>query len=163
MNVNLRCYRGPQLWSAPSPCALLLKLTKIILFNIQLGGGWTSWVHVSPHLYSWSLSSDVFVLITYTDRTSLYCSSEYLIVFEMEEVQAAGPTAFCTLAGLCCSWLLPANVKAPIMLQTVKKQLNSLQTIFANMVSHNPSACRNYQPHFQTWSPTISYMHGGYY
>jgi len=62
------------------------------------------------------LSSAVFVLITYTDRTSLYCSSEYLIVFEMGEVQAAGPTAFCTLAGLWCSWLLPANGKAPVML-----------------------------------------------
>jgi len=41
----------------------------------------------------------VFVLITYTDRTSLYCSSEYLILFESGEAQLIGPTAFCTLAG----------------------------------------------------------------
>jgi len=81
-----------------------------IIFNIQLDGGWTSWVHVNFYLYSWSLSSAVFVLITYTDRTSLYCSSEYLIVFEMGEVQTAGPTAFCTLTGLWCSWLLPAEI-----------------------------------------------------
>jgi len=80
-------------------------------------------VHVlSLHLHSLSLLSAVFVLITYTDRTSLYCSSEYLIVFEMRNAQLVDSTAFCTLAGL---WhFLPAIVKAPIiwilLLWTVK-------------------------------------------
>ena len=55
---------------------------------------------LSPYLYSLSLSSAVFVLITYTDRTSLYCGSEYLIVFEMRNAQLVGSTAFCTMAGL---------------------------------------------------------------
>ena len=56
----------------------------------------------SSSLYFVFLSSAVFVLIKYTptDRTSLYCSSEYLITFEMGDVQFVGPTAFCTLTGL---------------------------------------------------------------
>ena len=54
----------------------------------------------SSPLYFVFLSTAVFVLINYTDRTSLYCSSEYLITFEMGDVQFVGPTAFCTLTGL---------------------------------------------------------------
>ena len=43
-------------------------------------------------------SSAVFVLITYTDRTSLYCSSKHLI--DAETMQLVGPTPFCTFSGL---------------------------------------------------------------
>jgi len=72
---------------------------------MKTGKSWGYSVHVlSLHLYSLSLSSAVFVLITYTDRTSLYCSSKYLIIFEMGNVQLVGPTAFCTLTGLWCKY-----------------------------------------------------------
>ena len=49
-------------------------------------------------LFISSFSSAVFVLITYTDRTSLYCLSEHLI--DIEEMELVGPTPFCTLSGL---------------------------------------------------------------
>lgn len=45
-------------------------------------------------------SSDMFYLISYTDSTSLYCDSEYLIVMAAGEVQLARPTPYCTLTGL---------------------------------------------------------------
>ena len=48
-------------------------------------------------LFISSFSSAVFVLITYTDRTSLYCLSEHLI--DIEKMQLVGPTPFCTLSG----------------------------------------------------------------
>ena len=58
-------------------------------------------VHVlSLHLYSLSLFLAVFVQITCTGRTSLYCSSEYLIIFEMGNAQLVDSTAFCTLTRL---------------------------------------------------------------
>ena len=44
------------------------------------------------------LFSAILVLITYIDRTSLYCSSEHLI--DTETRRLIGPTPFCTLSGL---------------------------------------------------------------
>ena len=41
----------------------------------------------------------MFYLISYTDSTSLYCDSEYLIVMAAGEVQLARPTPYCTLTG----------------------------------------------------------------
>ena len=57
------------------------------------------------------------------DRTSLYCSSEHLITFELGQAQLVGSTAFCTLAGTDLTFYLH-YVKAPVitamLLQTVK-------------------------------------------
>ena len=60
-------------------------------------------LQISHHLYSSFLFAVLPILITYIDRTSMYCISEYLIVFEMDEAELVGPTAFCTLTGL---WFL---------------------------------------------------------
>ena len=45
-----------------------------------------------------SIPLAAFVLIQYTDRTSLSCLSEYLV--DIETMELSGPTPFCTLSGL---------------------------------------------------------------
>ena len=57
------------------------------------------YMHISLLFFSmWFCSLAIFVLIAYTDRTSLFCLSEHL--YDPETMQWAGPTPFCNLTGL---------------------------------------------------------------
>ena len=87
------------------------------------------------------LFSDLPFLITYMDRTSLYCSSEHLILFEMGEAQLVGPTAFCTLTGL---WLLDGSAKKSQGTR-YKQRLSTLPTSISNgLTVYQPVTASDY-------------------
>ena len=87
------------------------------------------------------LFSDLPLLITYMDRTSLYCSSEHLILFEMGEAQLVGPTAFCTLTGL---WLLDGSAKKS-QGTCYKQRFSTLPTSISNgLTVYQPVTASDY-------------------